>query len=92
MGMREFLEKKSFGGQIGYCKDAVLVDDLFDFLWEDNAIGFAKAYSIYLNDYWDKEIKNNFIGIGDGDKRKKDFLRCVAIDEDRVKELIKELK
>lgn len=104
-GMKEFLKKKqnrisawdskkrSFE-LIG--KEYVFVDDLFVFLWERGGKEFAQDCVEYEYEYEDfKPIAESELiksgGIGNR-LIAQDFLDCVAIDEERVKELIKELE
>jgi len=68
-----------------------LLDDLFEFLWErggKKAVDFFKQAGIT-----EFNQMKAFAEIGKlMHSCNQDFLDCVAIDEDRVKELIKELK
>ena len=64
--------------------------DLFDMLWERGGKQFAKFYGNKGLDYWEETLKE--AKFFDEHSEAQDFLDCVAIDEEKVKELIKELE
>jgi len=88
--MKEFL-KDLYGNLVSdrqlYAKE-IIENDLFVFLWErggKKAIGFFDEAGVT-----DFEQMKVFAQIGKSFTYNQDFLDCVAIDEKRVKQLIKE--
>jgi len=102
--MKEFLEKKSWyvesdrtGSYEGQYPLSITIDDLFVFLWERGGKQFLRNWErCELRDLitlvkWASSGRNIGYGSdGRGNLWAQDFLDCVAIDEERVKELIKQ--
>ena len=105
MGMNEFLERL-YGNLVSdrqlYAKE-IVENDLFEFLWERGAKQFVKDCSKEAslqdlinsaNGYFNGEFEiNAFTETAREIVDAQDFLDCLAcLGEDKVKELIKELK
>ena len=98
MNFKEFLEKKSFDESLDTCGNTkqplIFVKDLFEFLWERG----GKQFAIYWIPLWGTgeelydEARCQIKKRGYDILKAQDFLDCVSIDENRVKELVEELK